>query len=115
MKIEIVKALPEADWRNFVDQHPLSNVFHTPEVFKVFSQTKDYRPELWAAINRDRQILALFLPTLIALGNGLPRFLTTRAVVYGSILYDHSSEGKEGLDLLLRTYRQEVDRDVVFT
>lgn len=115
MDICIVRELPKADWRSFVDQHPQSNVFHTPEIFQVFSQTKGYRPELWAAINREGKILALLLPVQIALGNGLLRFLTTRAVTYGSVLYDYGPGGKEGLDVLLRTYAQEVDRNVLFT
>jgi len=115
LNIQVVRTLPEADWRSFVDHHPHSNIFHTPEIFRVFSQTKDYIPELWASTNQEGKILALLLPVQIAVGNGLPRFLTTRSIAYGSVLYDYSSEGKEGLDVLLRTYSREVNRDVVFT
>ena len=115
MDIDIVRTLPEADWRSFVNEHLQSNIFHTPEMFQVFQCTKGYKPELWAAINTKGKVLALLLPIQIALGNGLARFFTTRAIVYGSILYDDGPGGKEGLDLLLRTYVQEVDRGVLFT
>jgi serine/alanine adding enzyme len=107
--------LPEAAWRSFVDQHPHGNIFHTPEIFQVFQCTKGYKPELWAAIHTGGKILALLLPIQIMLGNGLTRFFTTRAIVYGSILYDDSLEGKEGLNSLLRIYSQKVDRQVLFT
>jgi hypothetical protein len=98
-----------------VDEHPGSNIFHTPEMFQVFQRAEGHNPEVWAAMNSDGQILALLLPTQITLGNGLARFFTTRAVAYGSVLYRDASGGKEGLDLLLRTYVQEVNRDVLFT
>ena len=115
LDIKVVRTLPEAAWRRFVNQQPQSNIFHTPEMFQVFQHTKGYKPEAWATMNQDGQILALLLPIQIALGNGIARFFTTRAVVYGGVLYDHSSQGKRALDFLLRTYVQEVDREVIFT
>ena len=115
MNIHVVRTLPESSWRNFVNGHPHSNIFHTPEMFQVFQRTKGHRPEVWAAINANGKVLALFLPIQVTLGSRLTRFLTTRAVVYGGVLYDYSDEGKDGLDVLLQTYIQEVDRDVLFT
>jgi serine/alanine adding enzyme len=41
--------------------------------------------------------------------------LTTRAVVYGSVLYDPSPAGEEALAFLLRTYAQEAGHEVLFT
>jgi hypothetical protein len=84
-------------------------------MFQVFQRTKGHKPETWAAMDGDGQILALLLPIQVALGNGLARLLTTRAVAYGSVLCDNGPGGKEALDLLLRTYTQEVDRKVLFT
>lgn len=84
-------------------------------MFHVFQHTKGYKPETWAAINEEQRILALFLPIQIALQDGLARFFTTRAVVYGSVLYDQNLQGEEALDFLLRTYAEEVDREVLFT
>jgi len=115
IKINVVRTLPEASWRRFVEQDPQSNIFHTPEIFKVFQRTKGYQPEVWATVHEDGKILALFLPIQITLGNGLLRFLTTRAVCYGSVLYEHSTLGEEGLAILLNTYIRKADRTVLFT
>ncbi len=111
----VVRALPEEDWRRFVEQHPHGNIFHTPEIFQVFARTRGYRPELWAATDGEGQVLALMLPVQIALGARLPSFLTTRAVAYGSVLCDPSPAGEEGLVAMLRAYGREVDRRVLFT
>jgi serine/alanine adding enzyme len=113
--LRVVHFLDEGRWRHFVESHPLSNVFHTPEMFQVFAQTEGYRPTLWATIDGDGEALALLLPVQVTLKGGLLRYLTNRAVVYGSVLYDPSPAGEEALAILLYAYIQEVGREVLFT
>jgi len=93
----------------------MGNVFHTPEMFQVFARAKGHQPTLWAAADKDGQVLALLLPVQITLRGGLLHRLTTRAVVYGSVLYDPSPAGEEALAALLRAYVQEAGREVLFT
>jgi hypothetical protein len=114
MSINVVRTLPEQAWRRFVDEHPAGNIFHTPEMFQVFARTKGMRPDLWAVTEGDR-IQALFLPVQIALKDGLLRPLTTRAVVYGSVLCIPGNEGLESLAILLQTYTNEVQGNPLFT
>jgi serine/alanine adding enzyme len=114
LNIEIVNNMLENEWRRLVEDHSAGNIFHTPEMFQVFSRTKGYRPELWAATKEGR-ILALLLPVQITLMNGLFQSFTTRAVVYGSALCVPDTEGKEGLARLLQTYTYEVDGQCLFT
>lgn len=111
----ITQTLLEVKWRCFVDEYPQGNVFHTPEMFQVFARAKGHRPTLWAVTDNDGEVLALLLPVQITLRGGFLRRLTTRAVVYGSVLYDPSPVGEEALATLLRTYTQEVDHEVLFT
>jgi len=84
-------------------------------MFQVFARTKGHRPTLWAATNNDGQILALLLPVQIALSDGVLRRLTTRAVVYGSVLFAPNPAGQEALVTLLRTYVHEADHEALFT
>ncbi len=114
MSISVVNTLPEDEWRQFVEEHPAGNVFHTPEMFQVFNRTKGHRPELWAAI-KDRRILALLLPVKITLMNGLLRYFTTRSVGYGSVLITADAEGQEALARLLQTYAHEIGVVSLFT
>jgi serine/alanine adding enzyme len=115
MALRIVSSLDERNWRYFVENHPKSNVFHTPEMFQVFARVKGHRPTLWAVEGEDAQILALLLPVEIALKDGPLRRLTTRAVAYGSVLADPSRAGEEALELLLRIYKQKVGHEALFT
>lgn len=113
--MEIVQQLDEAKWRNFVETHPQGNIFHTPEMFRVFAQTKGHQSTLWAAVDKSGYPLALLQPVLVTLLNGPLRRLTTRAIAYGSLLYTPSPEGKQALMLLLQTYRREARQKALFS
>ncbi len=113
--MQVVQHLDEGPWREFVDYHPQGNIFHTPEMFQVFAKTAGYRPALWAVVDSQSEVLALIMPVHITLLNGLLRRLTTRSVVYGSVLYDNTDKGREALRLLLETYAQSIKGRSLFT
>jgi lipid II:glycine glycyltransferase (peptidoglycan interpeptide bridge formation enzyme) len=114
MSIALVRTLPEDAWGSFVGKHPEGNIFHTPEMFRVFNRTKNYRPELWAAI-RGSRILALFLPVQTTLMSGLFRPFTSRFVAHGSVLCEPDGEGLEALDKLLESYTHQMKGPPLFT
>jgi serine/alanine adding enzyme len=113
--MQVVRHLDERPWSDFVAQTTLGNIFHTPEMFQVFARTKGHRPTLWATVNGAGVPLALFLPVQVTLIDNLPRQLTTRAVVYGSVVCMPGTEGQEALTLLLRTYNHTMKRHLLFT
>lgn len=112
--MNLTRQINEDVWRNFVDNHPQGNIFHTPEMFQVFAQTKGHRPTLWAVVDNNLP-LALFLPVNITLIKGVLQSFTTRSVVYGSVLCAPDKKGEEALSLLLKTYKQEVKHSTLFT
>lgn len=111
--MKIVRQLDRSVWSKFVDSHPGGNIFHTPEMYEVFSRGAGYSPGLWAAVEDDR-VLALMLPVDVTLYSWLKRF-TSRAIVYGGILCDPSPEGQEGLSGLLAQYKKESRHQGMFT
>jgi serine/alanine adding enzyme len=115
MSLKVVRQLDEGEWRGFVEEHPAGSIFHTPEMFQVYARTKGHRPELWATMDGAGRPLALLLPVQHTVLNGPLRPLATRSVVYGSVLCAPGYEGREALALLLQTYREEVDRAILFT
>jgi hypothetical protein len=112
--MKVVRSLEERNWRRFVDSHPASNVFHTPEMFRVFSRTKMPPPTLWAVVDDDASVLALLPLVQITLINLLRR-LTTRAVSYGGVLCDTGPKGRDALALLLQEYVRQVDGSLLET
>jgi len=114
MTCTVVRSLPEEVWREFVERHPAGNIYHTSEMFEVYARAKGYRPALWASVDDAGCPLALLLPVEITLLEGLLRSLTTRAVVYGSVLAASGSQGQAALATLLQAYRRAT-RGVLFT
>src|ERR1051326_6121283 len=108
MSMALVRSLPEDEWRQFVEKHPEGNVFHTPEMFRVFSHSRDYKPELWAVTENGR-ILAFFLPVRRTLMKGLLQKFATRSVAYGSVLCVPGCERQRALARLLESYTREAE------
>ncbi|HID61431.1 MAG TPA: GNAT family N-acetyltransferase, partial [Anaerolineae bacterium] len=104
MSITIVRTLPEEEWHRFVEEHPAGNIFHTPEMFQVFEQAKGHQPALWAATDDSDRLLALLTPVKVTLLGGLLTQLTSRSVIYGGVLCELTSDGRDALKCLLMAY-----------
>jgi len=112
--VDILRSLPQDDWRRFVENHPLGNVFHTPEMHSAFGRATKHRADLWAAADGSR-VLALLLPVQVSVLGGPARSLATRAVVYGGLLHATGAEGVSAAEQLMSAYNGGVDRSVLYT
>lgn len=113
--MEIVNTLYEEEWSEFVTRKQESNIFHTLEMYQVFSKTQNFYTELWASVNKGR-ILALLMPVYINLfSSPLLRKITTRAVCFGSALFDDGQEGRQALRYLLSEYSAQARKKAIFT
>jgi len=115
MSLALVDSLDEEVWREFVNKHPQGNIFHTPEMFRVFERARGHLPRLHAAIDGEGRVKALLLPVQVTLMNGLLRRLTTRSIVYGGVLCSTDPAGKTALEILLRAYSERDGREALFT
>jgi hypothetical protein len=113
--MQVVQNVSECVWRDFVDNNPQGNIFHTPEMLRVFAMAAGHNPELWAVIGTESELLALMVPVHITLMNGFLRRLTTRSVVYGGILCQGTARGQEALGFLLAAYARSAGSRSLFT
>lgn len=105
MTFSIGTSLPEDEWRRWVFENAAGNIFHTPEMFRVFQRTRGYQPEIWVARGENQKILAIFLPVTISIHTGMFRRLSTHTIAYGSVLCDPCEDAKEALNLLLQRFQ----------
>jgi lipid II:glycine glycyltransferase (peptidoglycan interpeptide bridge formation enzyme) len=117
--MKIVRHLEPEPWTDFVQQHPAGNIFHSPEMFQVYDQTKGYKSHLWAVVDDSDvdapEILALMLPVEISLYNGPLKRVTTRAVVFGSALALEGPRGDAALEKMLQAYAADTGGAFLFT
>ena len=114
-KLRIVNDLDTGQWKNFVDNHPQGNIFHTPEMFQVFARTRGYKPSLWSVIDEKNAPIVLFVPVQITLFKGWLRRFTSRAVSFGSVLAEPGPRAEEALALLFEAYKKRVGKNILFT
>ena len=113
--MQVVRELDEATWRCFVERQPLGNVFHSPEMFRVFSMAKGHLPELWAVLDEAGNVGALMMPVRVSIRQGALRGLTTRSIVYGGPLCRDDDQGRAALGVLLSGYEASVGRKSLLT
>ena len=113
--MRIVRQLDEQRWREFVEYHPQGNIFHTPEMFRVFGRAHGHCPMVWAALRDSGEILALLSCDKRTTLGGLLSSFATRVVGSGSVLCAPGPEGQEALAHLLCAYNREMKGRILFT
>jgi serine/alanine adding enzyme len=106
--------IDEGVWRAFVEREPSGNVFHTPEMHRVFGMTRRHRPAVWAATDPAGEPRAMLLPVQITLAGGPLRSWTSRAVAYGGLLCTGDPDGRGAARELVAAYRRSA-RGLLFT
>jgi hypothetical protein len=104
--------LPLSAWERLLASCPDANVFHTPDMMRVFSDIGETEPHVLGAVNTaSGEIDALLASTLISQFRLPPKRLTSRAVAFGGIL----CRAPAALPLLLSTYSSHMARRALFT
>lgn len=111
----IERELDPVCWREMASTNPSANIFHTPEMFRVFEEASRHYPACWAVVDGSGYPLALFLPVRVSILDGAFQRLSTRAVSYGGALWDPSDEGRRALACLLREYKHHGIDAAMFT
>jgi serine/alanine adding enzyme len=114
-RLRVVRSLDEERWSAFVDEQPHASVFHTPEMHRVFGETRNHRPGVWAGVGEEGVVHALMTPVAIATLGGPLRSLTTRVVSFAGPLVSRGPSQPAILEALLRSYQRESPRAALFT
>jgi len=100
----VVNTLPLGLWTDFVEAHPHSTIYHTPEMQDVFARVPGYRPILRAAVDDRGRPVALLTAATISLSGGIARPFTTRVVAYGGFLAEEGPRGNDALAAVLQAH-----------
>jgi hypothetical protein len=101
--VRIQEAVPDDPrWGEFVRAFPRANIFHSPEMAKVFSASEGFEIFPLFALVEERVVAAAF-PVLVKIHSPLPAWCTNRLIMYASPLHIRSDEGIKGMNALLRS------------
>jgi serine/alanine adding enzyme len=112
---KIVDKLNEQKWSDFVKNHPNGNIFQTPQMMKVYQNTKNYKPIFLASVDESDEIMSLVLAYTISEFEGALRSFSTRAIIQGGPLFKPGKEGLSSLPGLMDAYDQIARKDAIYT
>jgi serine/alanine adding enzyme len=82
------------EWEEYVQRHPLGNVFQTPQLYDVYQNTKNYRPIKLFAIEQETGRLCGVLSAVLVKEMGGPiGFLSAHSIIQGGPLESEEVDG----------------------
>lgn len=103
--------IDRTQWSNFVHQHHKGNVFQTPEIYDVYTQTLGYTPQVLGLVH-DKQFIGLLLWVVIR-EKGIKSKFSARSIIQGAPLV--KDDKPEYMEALLEAYEKQRDKKVIYT
>ena len=100
------------EWRQFVAQHPQGTIFHTPEMYKVYEQTKRQQP-LVVSVSKEGKIRGLLMAVIQWNVGEMVRPLTARSIIMGGPLAENNNP--EIVRELMQAYQKRLPAYVIYS
>ena len=110
---KLVNSLDHTKWSLFVSGDRNSSIFQTPEMFKVFSEAKNFSPHLIALVDDNEEILATMIAVVVTNFNRLIGSFTKRAIIWGGPVVRENDP--EILEALLREYAGHAKKFAIYS
>ena len=114
----VVKNVNDIDikkWSEFVFKNEKGSIFQTPQMYKVFLDTKNYSPQIVMLIGRDSDILGL-LQSVNIQSNFLRSYnLFSRSIISGGPILGQNISDSEVIDLLLARLSNNSPKNIIYT
>ena len=111
LQVLIYEQIDRQTWNSFVETHPKSNVFQTPQMYDVYQQTPGYAPQV-IALEQDKQMVGLMM-WVVMREKGLKARFSARSIIQGAPLA--MDDKPEYIISLLEAYEKLRDKGVIYT
>ena len=109
----IKRVIDKEDWGEFVYHHPYGNIFQTPEMYRVYQNTKNYEPVFLAVVNNTGEILCTLLSVIQKEYSGVLGNFTTRSIIHGGPLI--KDDDPDVLGFLLKEYNKSIKKKAIYS
>jgi len=100
-------------WHTFVKNHPLGNIFHTPEMVHLYSISEKHEPLVITCIKPDETIVGILVADIQSEYGGILKLLSSRAIVWGGPLIKDSN--LDVFNLILKEFNKICKHKVVYS
>jgi serine/alanine adding enzyme len=107
------KLLDKNQWANFVANHPNGNIFHTPEIVKLYEATTKQKPVVVACLDKTNRIIGLLVAVIQKEYKSYIGNFTSRAIVWGGPLV--IKDELIVVSLILASFTELCKREVVYS
>jgi lipid II:glycine glycyltransferase (peptidoglycan interpeptide bridge formation enzyme) len=114
MALEITTTINKEDWSAFVSENEYDNIFQTPEMAEVYSNTKRMEAITLFAVE-EGEILASVVAYVSTEKGGLLKPFATRAVIPAGCIYQNTEKGLDAFLNLIREYDKTARKKAIFT
>lgn len=118
-ELKIVTKVDDAiipEWNRFVRSHPRGSVLQSWFAWKLFSQTKNFRPVFIACLDEKGSFAGLLLGVIIRETSYVKSLFSSRLVVYGGPLVDETNpQPRQIFKKLLDTLIARTSHRAIFT
>lgn len=105
-------AIDRKEWEQFIYDHPLGNVFQTPQMYMAYGATKNYQP-IVVACYKANSLVGLLLAVVQKEYNGLLGKLSARSIIWGGPLVKDNDTPL--LDAILNEYERALAGKAIYT
>lgn len=106
------KVNDEKKWAQFVFNHPLGNVFQSPEYFQVFKEIQNFQSNAIIAIEND-EIIGSLVYIIQKEAKGILGILSSRSIIMGGPLVLNND--LDVLNALLNEYKKQIKGKAIYS
>lgn len=110
--LEGTNEINEQLWERFIYEHPNGNVFHTPQMFQVYENTRRYKPII-LALEKEGKIKGILVAVIEKVLNGILGEYSARSIIRGGPLVENNDN--ELCGLLLENYNELVKKHAILS
>tara|TARA_Y100001970_G_C14214391_1_gene848769 strand:+ start:176 stop:1177 length:1002 start_codon:yes stop_codon:yes gene_type:complete len=100
-------------WSQFVLKHPKGSFFHSPEVFKVYSDSSLFEPVFLSVVDARGEILGIILAVIKKEHQNFLGYFSRRAIVFGGALI--KNDDVSVYDFLIKQYNKDMRKKAIYT
>ncbi|GBD90391.1 femAB family protein [bacterium BMS3Abin04] len=100
-------------WKEFISKFPAHNIFHSPEMAKVFDLSEGFE-QYSIFVHVDNKILAFVPATLVKIKSPVPGKYSNRLILYASPLYEYSDQGEKAILIALEKAKDIAKKKSLF-